>query len=51
MQGYGQDLFDGNMLVNLYDKQGVLLEAKQVVEARQVKSSETWTSLITGYVE
>mgnify|MGYP002776887734 CR=1 FL=1 len=51
MQGYEQDSFVGNMLVNLYAKRGALWEAKQVFDALQVKSSETWTSLITGYVE
>mgnify|MGYP002775908163 CR=1 FL=1 len=40
MQGYEQDSFVGNMLVNLYAKRGALWEAKQVFDARQVKSSK-----------
>ena len=36
MQGYEQDSFVGNMLVNLYAKRGAVLEA--VFDARQVKS-------------
>lgn len=50
-RGFEKDLFVGNILVDLYAKQGLLEESWEVFDQLPVQDVITCTALITGYLE
>ncbi|KAK2996207.1 hypothetical protein RJ639_025659 [Escallonia herrerae] len=47
--GLDQDVYVGTSLVDFYSKKGKIDEAKLVFDDLSIRSSVTWTTIITGY--
>ncbi|PKI39038.1 pentatricopeptide repeat-containing protein At4g39530 [Punica granatum] len=47
--GFGQDVYVGTALVDLYAKSGDINMARSVFDGLANKTAVTWTSIITGY--
>lgn len=50
-EGFEDDPFVGNTLVDFYGKCGCLLEAQDVFDELLVRDEVSWTALITGYAK
>ncbi|XP_044470236.1 pentatricopeptide repeat-containing protein At4g39530-like [Mangifera indica] len=49
--GFDQDVYVGTSLVDFYAKSGCIDDAKMVFDGLVVKSSVSWTTIISGYVK
>lgn len=51
LEGYEEDTFIGNTLVDFYANSGLLLEAHEVFDELSTRDVVSWTALISGYAE
>ncbi|KAF4374180.1 hypothetical protein F8388_022946 [Cannabis sativa] len=49
--GFEQEVYVGTSLIDFYSKQGDIEEARMIFDGLFVRTSVTWTTIITGYIK
>ena len=50
-EGFDSNVFIGNVLVDIYSKYGMVVDASDILDTLTARDIVTWNSLIAGYVE